>query len=524
MAEHLVKVLIVDDEAIVRKGLNKIIDWKKVGCEICGEASNGKEALEKINELFPSLVLLDVTMPIMSGIDVLAEVHNNGKKYPSHPQFIILSGYSDFDYAHKAINYGAKGYLVKPVDEDILEEKVASIVKEIKLETESNSLRSKSNEELIAKKFNQMFLFGAVDDAFNPEEDSQDTFRVVLISPELCGCKGQIQSLKFALEQAFKYCKYISFSMDNSFVLIVKNEADFSIEQNMKTFCNILQKEGSVASIGNSGKGLQGALNSYIQAKELFDKLFFFTGIPFITQEIINQKELDLKKQNASLKKEEPLLNCIPDVVRYIEIYDIESINKLFDKEKNILKISPNSSDEIKKLCMAFIVELSNELRKKHPEKEITAVSAMDLVNLIYSQNYFNEMIRIVQDYTMGLAESFTSNASNSTILKVIQYVKSNYNSDLKLEILGNLFNCNSAYLGKKFREYTGVPFNTYMDIIRIEKAKEMILKTDLKIYEISKLVGYSNTDYFYLKFKKHTNMTPKEFKSSPAKNPSSDF
>ncbi|MBQ5492097.1 MAG: helix-turn-helix transcriptional regulator, partial [Treponema sp.] len=102
---------------------------------------------------------------------------------------------------------------------------------------------------------------------------------------------------------------------------------------------------------------------------------------------------------------------------------------------------------------------------------------------------------------------------ASSTILKVIQYVKTNYNRELKLELLGDLFNCNSAYLGKKFKEYTGVPFNTYLDIIRIEQAKNMLETTSLKIYEISKLVGYSNTDYFYLKFKKHTNMTPKEFK-----------
>ena len=153
---------------------------------------------------------------------------------------------------------------------------------------------------------------------------------------------------------------------------------------------------------------------------------------------------------------------------------------------------------------MAFIVELQNAVHTKHPEKELDTVPAIDLVNLIYTQNYFDEMFCIVEDFTTGLAESFTSNTSNSTILKVIQYVKTNYHTDLKLEMLGNLFNCNSAYLGKKFREYTGVPFNTYLDIIRIEQAKNMLLTTNLKIYEISKLVGYSNTDYFYLKFKKH--------------------
>ena len=177
------------------------------------------------------------------------------------------------------------------------------------------------------------------------------------------------------------------------------------------------------------------------------------------------------------------------------------------------LKTSVLSIEEIKKLCMAFIVDTQNSVHTKHPEKELETVPALDLVNLIYTQNYFDEMMDIVIDFTTGLAESFTSNTASSTILKVIQYVKTNYNRELKLELLGDLFNCNSAYLGKKFKEYTGVPFNTYLDIIRIEQAKNMLETTSLKIYEISKLVGYSNTDYFYLKFKKHTNMTPKEFK-----------
>ncbi|MBR3548676.1 MAG: response regulator [Treponema sp.] len=516
MSERLIKVLIVDDEAIVRNGLKKIINWEKIGCTICGEASNGKEALDKINELFPSIVLLDVTMPVMSGIEVLAEVHNNPKNYPGNPQFIILSGYSDFDYAHKAINYGAKGYLVKPVDEDILEEKIIALANEVRLESETNTLRTKSNKENLAKKFSQMFLFGAVDDAFNPEEDSNDTFRVAFISPVLCGCEGQLQSLKFAIEHSFKFCKFIYFSMEAEMILVLKNEEDFSVEHNFNALCKALQKKGSIAAIGKSGKGLQGALDSYNQAKKLYSRLFFFENIPFITEENIDSKTILPQKPTPS--EDVNLFSCIGDLVKYIEIYDLENIGKIIQEQREALKTSTKTADQVKKICMAFIVELSNQIRTKHPEKELTAVSAMDLVNLIYSQNYFDEMIRIVSDYTNGLAEAFTSNSSNSTILKVIQYVKSNYNTDLKLEMLGNLFNCNSAYLGKKFREYTGVPFNTYMDIIRIEKAKNMIATTDLKIYEISKLVGYSNTDYFYLKFKKHTNMTPKEFKASQTK------
>ncbi|HPX27666.1 MAG TPA: helix-turn-helix domain-containing protein, partial [Treponemataceae bacterium] len=186
----------------------------------------------------------------------------------------------------------------------------------------------------------------------------------------------------------------------------------------------------------------------------------------------------------------------------------------ILNDEERKLQTNYTDADEVKKICIAFIVELQNYIRAKYPEKELTTVPALELVNIVMTKNYFFEVFDIVRNFVISLAESFSSNTANSTILKVIQYVKNNYKEDLKLELLGELFNCNSAYLGKKFKEHTGVPFNTYLDVIRIEAAKEMLKNTDLKIYQISKLVGYSNTDYFFLKFKKHTNITPKKYKT----------
>ncbi len=520
MAGKKFGVLIVDDEEIVRNGISNIIDWDATGCSIIGEAGNGEEALEKIISLKPSLVLLDVNMPVLNGISVLEEVYKNPEKYPSHPYFLILSGYSDFEFAQKAINFGAKGYIVKPIDEDILQQKVISIVEELKHNSEADFLRNNAQQEEIAQKFSQMFLFGAVEDGFSAqEEDESCRYQVSIISPELCGCLGQLQALKTAIEDSFKFTQHFAFPMEPNYTIVFKNESDEAVQRHMERFCSRLQKEksGALASLGKMGNGLNGALDSYRQARLIFNQLFFYADKAYVTTNDV-EKDPEFAKRNSKKDKNyssKEFLSCIPELVQYIEIYELQKISQVLNKQRTYLTESTLSVDEIKKYCMAFIVELQNAVHTKHPEKELDTVPAIDLVNLIYTQNYFDEMFCIVEDFTTGLAESFTSNTSNSTILKVIQYVKTNYHTDLKLEMLGNLFNCNSAYLGKKFREYTGVPFNTYLDIIRIEQAKNMLLTTNLKIYEISKLVGYSNTDYFYLKFKKHTNMTPKEFKSS---------
>ena len=529
MDEKLLGVLIVDDEEIVRKGMRNIIDWEKNGCTIIDEASNGDEALEKIHYYSPSIVLLDINMPGKTGIAVLEDVYKHPDQFPTKPRFLILSGYSDFDYAQKAINYGAKGYIVKPVDEDELEEKIRSLVQDIKQDCEVDNLRSNAKTEDVIQKFSQMFLFGDVEDGFDPQEDDNTKYQVGLIALDLCGQGDGTQSsfVKEEAEDGFRFNNHISFFMDNTYVLIFKNENEESVVRHLERFCSTIQhgKQGSIMSLGEIHTGLEGALKSFNQARILLDQLFFYEHKHFLSWADYNQdtamqmrvKSDPGRKQKASIKSHE-LMDSVPQLVRFIEIYDLQKIDEIIDTLTQKLKLSSLSTEEIKKLCMAFIVETQNEIHNKHPEKELDTVSALDLVNLLYSQNYFDEVIAIVEDFTKGLAESFTSNASNSTILKVIQYVKTNYNTDLKLEMLGNLFNCNSAYLGKKFREYTGVSFNTYLDIIRIEQAKHLLLNKNLKIYEISKLVGYSNTDYFYLKFKKHTNMTPKEYKNNTEK------
>ena len=116
-------VFIADDEQVIRDGLKQIIDWESFGFTVCGDAANGEEALAKILELNPSLVLIDIRMPKMHGIDVIEAARAKG----FNGKIIIISGYSDFKYAQEAIRYGVQYYLTKPIDEDELEEILRSI-------------------------------------------------------------------------------------------------------------------------------------------------------------------------------------------------------------------------------------------------------------------------------------------------------------------------------------------------------------------------------------------------------------
>ena len=140
----MLKVLIADDELSIREGLKCVIDWENCGFRICGEATNGIEALNKINELQPDLVLLDIKMPGYTGIEVMKQVDTYCSKMGTpKPAFVILSGFSDFEYAKDALNMGAKAYQLKPVDEELLEKTVKEVAEEI--QTQRNLLTTSLN-------------------------------------------------------------------------------------------------------------------------------------------------------------------------------------------------------------------------------------------------------------------------------------------------------------------------------------------------------------------------------------------
>ena len=132
----MLKVLIADDEPYVREGIKNIVPWDKCGFDICGEGIDGDDTYKKIFDLSPDLVLIDIRMPGKLGLDVIRESVENGFK----GKFIIISGYSDFQYAKLAIKYGVKSYLLKPIDEDELYDIAINLKK--KIEDEKNKLRN----------------------------------------------------------------------------------------------------------------------------------------------------------------------------------------------------------------------------------------------------------------------------------------------------------------------------------------------------------------------------------------------
>ena len=144
------KVLIIDDEPLIREGLKTIVDWGRHGFTICGEAANGREGLRKVRSLQPDLLVLDIKMPAVDGLEMLATLRKEGHNV----QALILTGYSEFAYAQQAINLGVLGYILKPIEEEELEaqlKKAYAVIAKLKAENPDVSTLSLVTEKIMAE-------------------------------------------------------------------------------------------------------------------------------------------------------------------------------------------------------------------------------------------------------------------------------------------------------------------------------------------------------------------------------------
>ncbi|MCQ2597733.1 MAG: response regulator [Treponema sp.] len=510
----MMKLLIADDEESIRTGLKFIVDWEELGFTICTEASNGNEAVEAVKDYSPDLVLLDIKMPGLTGIEVMEQVNEYCKGQGKNPPaFLILSGFSQFEYAQKALNLGAKGYLLKPVDEDELTEKILAIKNEI------NTTREVQEDSKTAKKYESREFYKnlLLKGTYSPEQDKGDEYTVLCFSSE-CFPSEDKSIIEKCIENYFSFFSIESVNINGNIALVLKNANEEAVGNCIDRFVKHYPAQTFICR-GKKLKGLEGCIESYKEASSYLNSLFYFSSVPAVSEEIISVQDL----KDSLFDFENKMSDFCNRAVFSIETYDKNGLEDLFKEiKKSVFVVSAKSAD-VKQKLISLLMETYNRVTSKYPERELEDLQNLDIVSEILEKKTFDEAFNFFRNTLNSVTEAFHTNTADSVIVKVIAYVKSNYSSDLKLELLGDLFNCNSAYLGKKFKKYTGVQFNTYLDNLRIEEAKFKLLNSDLKIYQISKLVGYSNTDYFFMKFKKATGKTPKEFKEANGRKTDSD-
>jgi len=499
----MLNVLVIDDEPNVRLGLRKIVPWEENGFQVCGEGQDAEDGFEKIITLLPDIVLIDIKLPGKLGTDVIKEAREAGFT----GKFIIISGYSNFEYAKTGIKYGVKSYILKPVDEDEL----IDLLLELKIEIENERQWQQEKKMMHYTKL-QKFILDENDEGL--EEVNQikeqyskyEGFRIVLIS-EVNINERKMKLEELVKEQLRSYLDVDIIKIDIGILIIFKDFNSKRIESILSELKKQLDKtvhENIFITLGCEVKDIRKIRESYKEAKKLLVKRFLFLEKGIVSKEELEEIDID-KELNFDM--------IIEKIYSYVEIGNAEKIIEEF-KELEKLIIQRNYSEEqIKVMCIKVFLDLKQKLNNDYDLNEIKIKPNEEIIENIYSKISLKKIIDYLIENFNNIATQIGGTSSENIIKRIINYINTNYYKDLKLETLAEIFNYNSAYLGKLFKRNVGENFNTYLDKVRIEKAKYILAEEKLKIYQVCERVGYKNIDYFHSKFKKYVGISPSNYK-----------
>lgn len=518
----MIRVLIVDDESIFRMGIKSCIHWEENGFTIVGEASNGKEALAMIEQHRPDILLLDLKMPVMDGIQVME------KACPEYPQMkvIILSCMNDYEYMRKALQLGACDYLFKPIMET---EDILKVLLDTKEKIAARHCQNKQFADLYQKRqvFFQNLLSGTADQA-SVEAQLKQLNLSWAPGPYCCFC---IRPLKAALiplpekETLFSTCANVinrifgaaedfHFIMENHMYGVLKASASEIacgplLDNLNRAIHQVHEYTGKKILIGTSLKciGPESLQDGFLQAKKALEDSFF-TGTDTVqvyrdaAPEEINFDRQYHKERTRIMEAVESgnagearaLLDGLLEQVTRKKQYDKNGICQFVIM---ILIDSMRSyrNQIILEKLLGSNINMISELQQKETRFEVS--------------EEFYSIVNLMLEHVGLLSQS----PNLPLILRAQQYVKQHYYENISLDEISLFLNMNKNYFCQIYKKETGEGFVDYVTRIRIDKALELLSDPKIKTYEVAEAVGYPDYRYFCKIFKKHTGMSPSEAK-----------
>ena len=509
----MISVLICDDEKSIREGLTYILDWEDMGFEIAGEAANGDEAFSKIISLQPGLVLMDMRMPGMEGIEVIKKVRDKG----FNGKFVIISGFSDFAYAKEAIKLGVESYITKPVDEDELKAAVLKIKDETDLEDRNkvvlDNYKSKARnvilEDLLCNRLEEGGVFADLGlDA--------SVYQVVIYE----NYSSRVETTDYSFADLMRVTNkdnnsYEMLNVDSMDVIVLKGK--FSMDRFrdfLKHYEETPPQPGSpldniFLAYGRPVENPADLHLSFEDVKTLIKRRFFCMQ----GQHTLGYEELPNFSEGLSEISKGSLYEYAKSLSDYLLSFNRTKVAEtLYDLEQYLFSVS-SGQEEIKLFMADLYFQIKEKLNATYPDLSIPFPANSEVLTIIDSKNYLYEMVQFLSEQ-FEMIMSATGTTSRDTLFDdIVYYIQHNYKTNLKLETIAPLFGYNSAYLGKIFSKNVGENFNSYVDHIRIEQSKRLLSEDKLKVYEIAEAVGYKNVDYFHKKFKKYEGLSPAEYR-----------
>ncbi|MCJ8013047.1 response regulator transcription factor [Paenibacillus sp. KQZ6P-2] len=500
------KVFIVDDEPFIIEGLYDILDWSSFGLEIVGHAENGRQALDALASTPVDLLITDISMPVMNGLNLIAEA----RKLHPDLKVIILSGFNEFDYLKEGMKLGIENYLLKPINVEELESTLSNTVEKMD-STRSSELYGTFDVQILKDNTLYRWLTGQIAAGEFRERadllgfDLEKPYKVVAVLRS-----KEVESFNRISEQIRDEKEVTSFrDVDGDLVLIGhlrhRTEGKTNFIELLKRISNEQSSLNEPVQIG-IGCVVQLPEEASLSYKEAKQSLEYFMVYP--DSSIIDYTSL---KENRKSSGTETSIHW-EEYAKLILVRDQEGLTqKIRDDFEQMQKVEGILPEDLRNTALELVIRFKMELAQiKHTDE--TDIFKKGLSNL-RSSGTFDDLVVSLQEVAKATVGSLMQDAKNPVVSQVLIHIHNHYADELSLKTLGAQYHIHPVYLGQLFHKETGDSFAEYINKYRIEKAKEQLKNTNLKVHEIARNVGYWETGYFYKQFRKYVGISPTDFK-----------
>lgn len=481
-------LLIVEDEKMIRQGIKNMIQRSGVPVEVIIECNNGETAWEILQEQQVDAMFTDIRMPKMDGIALVQEMQALEKK----PLTVVISGYDDFSYAVEMLRMGVKEYILKPVDR----EQIVAIMQKLEEEVQKRNAEVHTQRQMSLQQLR--YLCMATHMEKQEKELLQNQYRSQFFDDEyvVCCCNCDMDGEESGSASIF--------------LGTVESHQIFIVES--KNIGFLLKNELSHYYVGMSKpvRGIEHLQEAYTQAKTM-RKIAFAMGAMGMKEAVFEEKyRLDGEVQLSEVQQQQ-----LDASVHMLGTERITDVVGLFSDMVKQVENSTTSIELFEKQIQYFIRQAAKNYEQVLKVQEDDILELQNLYQYQTIQAYIETLKEWVIKFNELISEEFDDYKNKQKVQQAIGYIHENFQKDLNMAVVSNYISMNYSLFSYSFKQYTGKNFVTYLKELRIQEAKRLLEKTDMRVVEISQAVGYENEKHFMKTFKAICGVSPTEYRKN---------
>ena len=515
------RLLVVDDEEWIREGLSKAIEWRKYGIELCGTASGAKEAMDMIPLAHPDVIVTDIVMSEYTGIDLCGWV----QELSYDIKLIILSGYDEFAYAREAMQKGAFDYLLKPVEESLLVETVQRAGKT--LETERKRFQKASCYEINLEHLKELFYLKLLNQKGRKLEllgNEMEYLEIPVAGEWNYACaiyqfkESEIKISdsfgKRLKDQAKKYIEEIktdTYVLGNQILFLAAGRVN--MQEILFSFFEFLYSERKIPAggccISHNCISIYDLKKMVIEAVTVLNNQFQIQGVRCV-QELERNQKGHLKDCSEAIEK----------FLSKIDISDRKEAKKLAEQLiEDIFRYLPEiGKTQMGSVLFQTMARTAEKFQKEGSPLQMSVTEKNEAVSWVFhlkTPHQTIEGMKYFLDYLYDNVSFQIPTYRSRLIQTALDYIDENFKEDISAEEMAVFLNISKVYFSQIFSKEMGTTFIKYLTNYRIEHAKELLIHTNNRIYEIAEESGYPDVKYFLKVFKKVTGQSPQSYRVS---------